>query len=215
MSDEKNELFYNDRSLAIYHELHTEEKGALMTDIEQKHRDRWSKQDMLGFADYSQQWWSIRLEMIRFQIKSFDLISISDFKSNRIDCQEIKLLKFRFDLISFDLKSIEIDTFFFETKAKSYLIKFFQLAFALSFVSLNDRISFICEKKYDYIAKKIVTCLLITWSTITTSSSSTTATWDYTKNVFVCRRDQSLSYTIYFFKCISWNNDNIYNMNIK
>jgi hypothetical protein len=44
-----------------------------------------------------------------FQIKSIDLIPIFDCESNRIDCQEIKSLIFRFDSISFDLKSIEIE----------------------------------------------------------------------------------------------------------
>jgi hypothetical protein len=50
----------------------------------------------------------LRLEMIRFQIKSFGWVPDSDFKPNRIVCQEIKSLKFRIGSISFGLKSIEI-----------------------------------------------------------------------------------------------------------
>ncbi len=49
----------------------------------------------------------IRLEMIRFQIKPFGSVPDSDFKPNRIVCQETKPLKFRIGSVSFGLKPIE------------------------------------------------------------------------------------------------------------
>jgi hypothetical protein len=60
----------------------------------------------------------LRLEMIRFEIESIDLISSFDLKSNQIDFQEIKSLSFRFDLIFIDSKSFEIEIF--HKKKKCY-----------------------------------------------------------------------------------------------
>ncbi len=51
----------------------------------------------------------LRLEMVRFQTEPIDPDPDSDFKSNRIVCQEIKSLKFRIGSISLKLKSIEFD----------------------------------------------------------------------------------------------------------
>jgi hypothetical protein len=43
------------------------------------------------------------------QIKPIGSVPIFDFKPNRIECQEIKSLKFRFGSVLVDLKPIEID----------------------------------------------------------------------------------------------------------
>ncbi len=60
-----------------------------------------------------------------FQTKSIDLISIFDCEPNQIDCQEIKSLIFRFDSISFDLKSIEIEISKKRIKKKTFQNFFF------------------------------------------------------------------------------------------
>jgi hypothetical protein len=72
----------------------------------------------MKFFLFSSCQWNLRLEIIRFQIESFESISNSDFNSNRIVCQEIKSLKFRIDSISFDLKSQEFDKSLFAKKKK-------------------------------------------------------------------------------------------------